>query len=104
MLTLLGTSELPAKTRLDKLKSNVDAQELRLEEALTSFREAKSKSGHSEDSALPSKQASEMLERIIVLMDDLISSYKEYTQELERSQKKYVNKARHQNKESTRAE
>jgi hypothetical protein len=70
--------------RLEKLKSNVDAQESRLEEALSSLAAVKAELQEGADR----EPVWEMLERIIALMDDLLGSYREYTQELEKGRKK----------------
>jgi hypothetical protein len=70
--------------RLEKLKGNVDAQEARLEEALSSLAAAKAELEEGADR----EPVWEMLERIIALEDDLLRSYKEYTQELEKKRTK----------------
>jgi hypothetical protein len=66
--------------KLEKLKGNVDAQEAKLEEALSSLAAAKAELGEGADR----EPIWEMLERIIALEDDLLRSYREYTQELEK--------------------
>ena len=85
---------LPKKSKLEILKGNVDAQELRLQEALNSLEAAKT---HPQDNnKLPflphlkywesrvGQQMSsswDMLERVIGLEGDLLTSYREYTRE-----------------------
>jgi hypothetical protein len=84
---------LPTKTKLDKLKANVDAQELRLEDGVKMLNEAKK--NESETAEKGSESAGfagansewDALERVIGLMDDLLNSYRSYTKELEKSNK-----------------
>ncbi len=80
--------QLPVKSKLDRLKGNVDAQELKLEDAVRSLKTEKSKIGTTEDKISAQDRVWDMLEGIIGLMDDLLSSYKEYTKELERLARK----------------
>lgn len=88
---------LPRKTKLDVLKSNVEAQELRLQEAFSTFEASKSHAAGGQqttenlvDSPDNSQTPSswDMLERIIGLEGDLLSSYREYSRELEKRVKK----------------
>ena len=87
---------MPRKTKLDVLKNNVEAQELRLQEAFSTFEASKS---HPSDQQTPENPVDspdsqqtpsswDMLERIIGLEGDLLSSYREYSRELEKRVKK----------------
>jgi len=96
---------LPKKSKLEILKGNVDAQESRLQEALDSFEAAKVPSQEERQQTPVPASSSEgvvnlksinqqmqsswdMLERIIGLEGDLLTSYREYTRELEKHVKK----------------
>jgi hypothetical protein len=95
---------LPKKSKLEILKGNVDAQELRLQEALNSLEAAKTHTQdeqqvpapyHSSDSDINREAGShqissswDILERIIGLEGDLLSSYREYAGELEKHVKR----------------
>lgn len=90
-------NQLPTKTKLDKLKMNVEAQESRLEEGLKMLNEVKK----SNDAGTGQKSAEQglspssgtinsewdALERVIGLMDDLLNSYRTYTKELDKRNK-----------------
>ena len=74
---------MPTKTKLDKLRSNVQAQESRLEEAIKSLKAVKQASdGPAESSA--SDPHWDALERIVGLMEDLLVSYRTYTEALQK--------------------
>jgi len=88
---------LPKKTKLDALKGNVEAQEQRLQEAFNTFEAAKSQASienvayenaASQESESPQSSSWDMLEKIISLEGDLLSSYREYTKELEKRVRK----------------
>jgi hypothetical protein len=85
---------LAKKTKLDLLKGNVNAQESRLRAALDSLRIARvqsveDSSSLNEPPLSQSPQSSwDMLERIVGLEEDLLTSYREYTRELEKHLKK----------------
>lgn len=72
----------------------MDAQELRLQEALNSLEAAKTRvqgqEAPSADDGIDQQMSSswDMLERIVGLEGDLLSSYREYTRELEKRTKK----------------
>jgi hypothetical protein len=76
---------LSAKPRIEQLKGNVQAQETKLDQEMKMLNAAKKKTG----------QASEWdaLEKVIRLMDDLLTSYRKYTVELEKKAKKLETKA-----------
>ena len=97
---------MPKKSKLEILKGNVDAQELRLQEALNSLEAAKTpvQDEQQRQTSVPSSSSEsvvnlesssqqvpsswDMLERIIGLEVDLLTSYREYTKELEKRVKK----------------
>jgi hypothetical protein len=90
-------NQLPTKTKLDKLKMNVEAQESRLEEGLKMLNEAKKNTndpGTGQKSAEQGVSSTgtinsewDALERVIGLMDDLLNSYRTYTKELDKRNK-----------------
>ncbi len=96
---------MPKKSKLEILKGNVDAQELRLQEALNSLETAKTpvqneqqqtpvltssseSVGNLESSSQQTPSSWDMLERVVGLEGDLLTSYREYTRELEKRVKK----------------
>jgi len=89
---------LPRKSKLDILKGNVEAQERRLREASSTFEALKTHLSSDLQTSeiiiskeLEGQQTSsswDMLERIIGLEGDLLSSYREYSKELEKRVKK----------------
>ena len=89
---------LPRKSKLDILKGNVEAQERRLREAFSTFEALKTHLSSDLQTSeiiiskeLEGQQTSsswDMLERIIGLEGDLLSSYREYSKELEKRVKK----------------
>ncbi len=88
-------NQLPTKTRLEKLKMNVEAQESRLEEGLKMLNEAKKNSDAGTGQKSVEQNVSsgsinsewDALERVIGLMDDLLNSYRTYTKELDKRNK-----------------
>ncbi len=77
------------KTRLDQLKSNVQTQESKLDEGIKMLNAAKKREQSKPASVSYSKQSSQTsewdaLERVIGLMNDLLTSYRKYSAELER--------------------
>jgi hypothetical protein len=84
---------LPDKARIEQLRANVKAQESRLEEGIRMLNESKKKEQSKVTTATASSssnkqpsQSSEWdpLERVIGLMDDLLTSYRRYSSELEK--------------------
>ena len=93
---------MPSKSKLEQLKGNVTAQEARLEEAMKILNEAKNNNNKNE--VIPNTSGDQTqnsgeynnnrsnnlisewdaLERVIGLMDDLLTSYRNYSKELEK--------------------
>ena len=87
------------KAKIEQLKANVEAQESRLEEGIKMLNAAKKKeppktptaASYSQQSRQPSEW--DPLERVIGLMDDLLTSYRKYSAELEKKVTKLDAKA-----------
>ena len=82
---------MSSKPRLDQLKGNVETQESKLEQGIKMLNVAKKKTSYRNVSgSQKSGEDSEWtaLENVIGLMDDLLTSYRKYTDELERKTKK----------------
>jgi len=74
---------LPQKyKRLEKLKSNVQAQESKLLEALGQMQRTHKENGNVAQGA--TVQRWEGVDKVVAVMEDLLSSYRKYTEELER--------------------
>lgn len=87
---------MSSKPRIDQLKGNVQAQESRLEQGIKMLNVTRKKALAKNVSSTLS-QAGEIsewdaLEKVIGLMDDLLTSYRKYTVELEKKTKKLETK------------
>lgn len=88
-----------AKAKIEQLKANVEAQESRLEEGIKMLNASKKKepsraptaASYSQQTSQPSEW--DPLERVIGLMDDLLTSYRKYSSELEKKVTKLGAKA-----------
>ncbi len=80
--------ELSSKPRLEQLKGNVVAQESKLEQGMKMLNVAKKKALSGSQTKAGEDSEWKALENVIGLMDDLLTSYRKYTDELERKAKK----------------
>ncbi|MDH2900388.1 MAG: hypothetical protein PXY39_05405 [archaeon] len=88
-----------AKAKIEQLRANVEAQESRLEEGIKMLNAARKKgppkaptpASYSPQTNQPSEW--DPLERVIGLMDDLLTSYRKYSAELEKKVTKFGAKA-----------